>query len=379
MSQPQLPPLSAFYRQCNLAASEVGMKGIQLSDLFKSYKTMENGLPDISVENCIASTYATVNPAVVQGVLSQVKNIAAGIKDDQSGSTVNAFMTFGGNTNSADYLAGFIAGIHFLQDKAYVAYQDSTNGFNRDDLHKLREVLAKLNIPTYEIENPENDKTFKEQADYLSELLCDFISWSKNNSQEMMIYKSKHPEVNREKLLPVSNYDVASAISAISMNTLPSVPFTAFFIRQFVSSNPLELSTKLVRDVKFEELFSKEFIELNGPKIIVESEKCPIMGTYPQPLGQLIYGEMDGPDVTWMGMFVESEELKRLCKQANVSIRELKEFIINATYDKYKQELANKNPVAVLIERQKLIGTALKNHLMELDKLSGAEPRDYEI
>lgn len=371
MSQPQIPPLSAFYRQCNKAAFETEIRGVKLTDLYNSYKTVKNGLPDISIENCIASTYKHVNPAVVQSVLSTVKNMASTIKDEMNGTPVNVFMTFGGNTNSADYIAGYIAGMHFIQDRAYLHYQEGKNNVTKEDVNDLRRILAKLDIPTFKIEDPENDQVFKNKASEMSELLLDFVTWSKDNNNDMLMYKAKFPEASNKELLPVSNYDVSNAISAFAMNTLPSVPFTSFFIKQIRTSNPLELSKQLSKDVNFYELFSKEFVELNGPKIVVQSDRCPIMGTYPQPLGQLIYGEIDGPDVTWMGLFTESEELNALCKQANVSIKDVKEFILTATADKYKKALADKNPVAMLIDKQKLFNSVLKMHLEHMNKIAG--------
>jgi hypothetical protein len=177
---------------------------------------------------------------------------------------------------------------------------------------------------------------------HYSYFLSDFVAWL---STGITAFKQK------DKVR--TNMELSRFLTGLALESFPSIPHTAYYIGTIKTNDMFNLSEKLAKAVDFTQYMSDKSIELNQPKFVVQTENSPLVGIAGHPLANMIYGQIRNDNVSWFGVFQESEEFKKMCINAGLVPSDVQKYVLVNGYESHKKNLLKNDPIAKFIESQK--------------------------
>jgi hypothetical protein len=313
-------------------------------------------IPDENPLEYFDKIYANIHPIMMSEAIKQAKTLIKAeeskSKKSQNADEVDVYLTLGGENLNKSFYTGVIATLLWLPE--YLKQSVSKFGVSKIDADTCQKVLNACHLPVVHDVSEEVINGIKVQVEpssvrHYSAFLASIISWCNSGITDFTV-KGKQR----------SNMELARYLSSAALNTFPSIPFAAYHIGTVKSEAPFELAEKMGKSMKWTDYMSDENYQLNEPKFVCTVHDAPIVSIPGHPLTDTFVAEVRDGNAKWLGIFVENEEFVKLCAKEGLTTDEIKKYIIEHTLDEHRTLLAKHHPVAVFLEKQKMIKEAFK-------------------
>ena len=287
------------------------------------------------------SMYKSINPILVQEAVKDARRELQK-ENKKNGKPATVFMTLGSENMSRSLFTGAIATALWLPE--YLDGVAEQAGISKQELEIAKKVLRAAKVPeAYDAKFDEAKDQFdassscRHYAAYLGSL-CTWLSQG--------VTKIKCNGKQR------SNLEMVRFLTGLSMNSFPSIPFTAYFIGNIKTTDHMELAEKMSKIIDFKKYMSDKSIELNEPKFVVQTESAPLIGIANHPLSNMVMAVENNGKVEWFGLFADSEEFEKVCRQNGTTVKDVKRYMFSTSDAEHTRNVAKQVPIAKFIESQ---------------------------
>lgn len=288
--------------------------------------------------------YKTIHPGMVSLAVKDAKR-ALVREGKKTGKSVNVYLTLGGDGMTESLYTGAIAALLWLQE--YIDIAKTSFGCTTEEVEITKKVLHKIGLPhstdtTIDLKTGDIKPT--SSCRHYASFLGSLVQWLTSGVTAFKVYGKMK-----------SNMELSRYLSALALNSFPSIPFTAYYLGTIKTSDPMELSAKMSRVIDFTKFMTPESIELNQPKFIVQTENTPLVGISGHPLANIIYGQETNGNVEWFGLFQDSEEFSKLCVNNGVSASDVKKYMYQTSWKEHQKNITEGNKLALFIQSQNIM------------------------
>lgn len=308
-------------------------------------------IPDEEPNKFIKYMYSTVHPGMLNLAIIDAKEMLERISNNSSEGTentklYNVYFTLGTEGLQQSLYNGALGALLWLQD--YIDIAKTSFGCSDKEIEITKQVLRKINLPhiTDVIVNPKTGEiNSTSNCRHYAAFLGSFVQWLTTGTTSFKIDGPMR-----------TNYEVCKFLTSLSLNSFPSIPFTAYYVGQVRTNDQMETSEQLSKIIDFSKYMTVESISVNQPKFVIQPVNAPLISITGHPLSDMVYGNTssDG-NIEWLGLFNESEEFAKVCANSGLSIKDVKKYIYQTSYDKHKQNLSNGDKIAMFINSQGFI------------------------
>ena len=337
-------------------------------------------LSSVSTENPLTylhTMYDSVSPAMIREGLSKAKEIIKKENGGKEGKVANCFLCIGGDNINEMFMQGIIAALLWLPK--YIDDAVEMYDISRDEVEVCKKVLEKVNLPkifdAYDITTTTQDgekvtkKVTSSSLRHYASFLTAIIKWCTTTCTDIKMEQ------------PRSNLEVVRYLSAVSINSFPSIPWCSYFCGSCRTKDGTALAEKLSKSIKFDEYMSSLSLHINQPRFIVSLNNSPLVGVSGHPLSPLLVGTYspDTDTTEWMGLYAQNTEFERLCTEKGFNTRDVRDYVLGVTLEKHKRILQDSN--AKFHEMAKFIETneLLKFGLEKYHAWEKKEEENYEM
>lgn len=323
------------------------MEKLEFEDVLRAfYQNINNNKIGTDFNNMFKS----VNPALVikatENMKEQLSTFHKNIKPNFN--DLNIYFAIGNRYASDEFYIGVISTLLWLRD--YAADLAERQQINSDDVSFLDKLLDKMKIPT--------KQSINSPAYLFGSMLMSITNWCGNVSNNCKDLLSEFK----------TNYDYSSYIAKYCIGSFPAVPFTCYYLGSVSDEDPYVLMEKIKLNINYEDYMSKESIYINNPRFLVLNAFAPITDCPYSPFCENYILQKHGASNEWISMFRDSEEFNKLCLDDNIDPDDVKKYTHITTYSKHKENVENKNPIALFIEKHIMFKNIFQLTAKELEK-----------
>ena len=287
--------------------------------------------------------YSTIHPGMVSLAVKDAKR-ALVRENKKSGKSVNVYLTLGSDGMTESLYTGAVAALLWLQE--YIDIAKTTFGCSSAEVETTKKVLSKIGLP-HSTDASVDEKTGEIKASstcrHYASFLGSLVQWMTTGVTAFKVQGKMK-----------SNMELSRFLSALALNSFPSIPFTAYYLGSIKTDDPMELSAKMSRVIDFNKFMTPESIELNQPKFIVQNENTPLVGISGHPLANIVYGQETNGNVEWFGLFQESEEFNKICIKYGVSATDVKKYMYQTSWQEHQKNITEGHKIALFIQSQNI-------------------------
>lgn len=287
--------------------------------------------------------YSTIHPGMINLAVKDAKKALAR-EQKKTGQFVNVYLTLGSDGMTESLYTGCIGALLWLQE--YIDIAQTSFNCTKAEVETTKQVLRKIGLP-HVTDVGQNDKgeiiprsTCKHYASFLGS----FVQWLTTGVTSFKVDGKMK-----------SNMELCRFLSSLSLNSFPSIPFTAYYIGTIKNNDPMTLAERMSKIVDFNKFMTAESFELNQPKFIVQTENTPLVGISGHPLANIIYGQENNGNVEWFGLFQDSDEFNRICVKNGVSSKDVKKYIYQTSWNDHQKKISEGDKMALFIQSQNFI------------------------
>lgn len=313
------------------------------------------------------SMYKSINPVLVQEAVKDARRELQK-ENKKNGKPATVFLTLGAENMNRSLFTGAIAAALWLPE--YLEGVAPSAGITQQELEITKKVLRAAKVPTvFDAKYDENKDAFEESSScrHYAAYLGSICTWLTNGTTLVAC---------REKQR--SNLELVKFLTGLSLNSFPSIPYTAYFIGSIKTNDHMELAEKMSRVVDFRKYMSEKSIELNEPKFVIQNESAPLIGIANHPLSNMLMGTDNNGKVEWFGLFADSEEFEKLCRQNGTTIKDVKKYMFTTSEADHTRNVAKQVPIAKFIESQPFTQELFALRHKVFDITSGIEQDEVE-
>lgn len=301
--------------------------------------------------------YDSVNPIMLEGALNDARTLIdnENIKSSKSKKPkeeVEVYITLGGESMNQSLYTGIIATLLWLPQ--YL--KDAAKSFNIDQnsLETTLSVLDKCALPKAhdvkeEVIDGKKVSILPSNIRHYTSFLAAIVSWLNSGINMFQV----------EGIMK-TNLELARYLSAVALNSFPSVPFGCYHVGTCKTTDIMQLTENLGKSFNWLNYMTDESYAINEPKFVVTTSNAPIVGIVGHPLTETFAVKTEDGVSKWLGVFVETEEFSKLCIQHGLTVDQLKKYIISTSEAEHSKNLIKKDPIALFIENQKMTSEIFK-------------------
>ena len=313
------------------------------------------------------SMYKSINPILIQEAVKDARRELQK-ENKKNGKPATVFFTLGSENMNRSLFTGAIATALWLPE--YLDGVAPSAGITQQELEITKKVLRAAKLPVaFDAKYNENKDEFEESSScrHYAAFLGSLCSWLTNGVTTIAC---------REKQR--SNLELVKFLTGLSLNSFPSVPFTAYFIGSIKTNDHMDLAEKMSRVVDFRKYMSERSIELNEPRFVVQNESAPLIGIANHPLSNMLIGTENNGKVDWYGLFADSEEFEKMCRQNGTTVKDVKKYMFTTSEADHTRNVAKQVPIAKFIESQPFTQElfALRHKVFNI--MEGVETPEFE-
>jgi hypothetical protein len=316
----------------------------QILKLFLAKVTTEDPLPYLD------SAYASINPGMVQHIvdIGTEKFKSLNKKTDQK--KLNSYFVVGGDNYTQSFWNGCIATLLWLQD--YLDLAKDNFHIKDEEVDVCKRVLSSVGLPhVTDVTVETNDEKLKTTSNcrHYAAFLGSIAQWSTDGLSKVKTSKAH------------TNMEMVRLLSSTALNHFPSVPFAAYFLGQIHNNNPSACAEEMSKLIDFNQFMSPESIAINDPKIVIQTDGAPVVGTVGHPLTNTIIGTKSANQgIHWLGLFEATPEFEKICVSNGLTSQEVRKYLLTIDKATHLRNLQRKNRIAQFVEQQQIIKQALE-------------------
>ena len=315
--------------------------------------------------------YVNINPMMMSEALKQARILVAAeeskTKKSRNKEEVDVYLIMGGENLNKSFYTGVIATLLWLPE--YLKQSTSKFGVSKVDAEITQKVLNSCRLPAIhdvseDVINGVKVSIESSSVRHYTAFLSSIISWCNNGITDFHVNGKQR-----------TNMELSRYLSSAALNTFPSIPFAAYYIGTTHSEDPMAFAEKVGKTMKWTDYMSDENYILNEPKFVCTCRDAPIVSIPGHPLTDTFVAEIKDGQAKWLGIFVENEEFTKLCAKEGLTSNDIKKYIIEHNENEHRNLLAKHDPIAMFLEKQKMIKEAFKlkdkfscSHIEESDK-----------
>lgn len=293
--------------------------------------------------------YASINPGMMIEAIQEAKTIveAENNKKAKKGEQANVFVTLGGENLTQNFYTGVISTLIWLPNYIKEVSEKLQLSSHETDIClkmlkecKLPQIHDVYNTTVNNVNVTVNPSNTRHYAAFLSSI----ISWMNSGVTDFQVKGSMK-----------TNGELCKYLSALAVDSFPSVPFASYYIGSCKTNDIFALSEKIGKSFDWTKYMTTDCYMLNEPKFVVTTDNAPIVSIAGHPLTDTFIAEIKDGDAKWVGLFIETEEFAALCAKEGLSTTMIKKYIINNTLQQHKDNLEKKDEIALFLEKNKIV------------------------
>lgn len=343
----------------NVQNSETNFSELSFSQLLQA-KLRE--VPNEDPTKYLKYMYSTIHPGMISLAVKDAKRTLAR-ENKKSGKFVNVYLTLGGDGMYESLYTGCIGALLWLQE--YIDIARTSFNCTQAEVETTKQVLRKIGLPHVTDANldEKGEIVARSSCKHYAAFLGSFVQWLTTGVSSFKVEGKMK-----------CNMELSRFLSSLSLNSFPSIPFTAYYIGTIKNDDPMLLAERMSKIVDFNKFMTAESFELNQPKFVVQTENTPLVGISGHPLANIVYGQENNGNVEWYGLFQESEEFNRICVKNGVSCKDVKKYIYQTSWQQHQKNITEGNKMALFIQSQNFIKEVFEMRHQEY----GIEPVEDE-
>lgn len=288
------------------------------------------------------SAYKSVNPGMLEHAISEAKEKFKELNKKTDQKKLNCYLTIGGDSYNQSFWNGCIATLLWLQD--YLDIAKHSFHINNEEIQTCKNVLSRIQLPKVTDVTIEGTdiKTISNCRHYAA-FLSSVAHWCTSGISRIKTSESAH-----------TNMEMVRLLGTTALNHFPSVPFAAYFIGQIHNNDPCKCAEAMASVVDFSKYMSAESLEINDPKLIVQTDNSPVIGTVTHPLTNTIIGQNTASSFEWLGMFSTTDEFDKICISNGLTSQDVKKYILTNDETSHSRNVQHKDKIALFVESQHL-------------------------
>ena len=287
------------------------------------------------------SMYKSINPILIQEAVKDARRELQK-ENKKNGKPATVFMTLGAENMNRSLFTGAVGTALWLPE--YLDGVAEQCGITKQELEITKKVLRAAKLPeVFDAKYDEGKDEFAESSScrHYATFLGSLCTWLANGATAIQCRDKQR-----------SNLELVKFLTSLALNSFPTIPFTAYFIGQIKTTDHMELAEKMSKVVDFRKYMSDKSIELNEPRFVVQNESAPLIGIANHPLSNMVMGMENNGKVEWFGLFTDSEEFEKLCRQHGTTVKDVKKYMYTTSDAEHTRNVAKQIPIAKFIESQ---------------------------
>lgn len=310
--------------------------------------------------------YKSISPVMIREAVRVAKS-ELNKENKKNGKPVNVYLTLGSDGMTRSLFQGAIGMLLWIQD--YLTVAGEKFGVSKTEIETAKKVLRACKLPQAQ------DAKFNEQTGKLEEssscrhyasFLASYVAWLTNGTS-LVTCKTKLR----------TNFELVRFLTGLSLNSFPSIPFTAYYIGSIRTLDMMELAEHMSKIVDFNKYMTPESITLNQPQFVVQTDSAPLVGISGHPLANTVLGQENNGNVEWFGLFQDSEEFTKICQKAGLTPKDVKKYMYQTNEKEHRKNLERGDKVAQFIQQQnftkELYELRLKNYGLDNEEEENRE------
>lgn len=322
------------------------LANINMEELLNAYVSR---IPDENPLEYVEKMYSSIHPGMIIEALEEAKRVVnvENSKSKKAKEEAEVYLTLGGESLTRNFYTGVISTLLWLP--RYLSSVANNLGIDKRDLETTLNVLNKAQLPKVhdiqeEVIGGNKIEIKPSGVRHYSAFLSSIVSWLNSGVTDFKITGTMK-----------TNIELARYLSAVALESFPSVPFAAYHVGTCKTNDIYELSEKIGKSFDFNKFMSPECFAINEPKFVTTTANAPIVSIVGHPLTDTFIAEVkDANTVKWVGLFIENEEFSKLCVQNGLTPEMIKKYIIDTLPEQHTDKLEKKDPVAMFIENQNI-------------------------
>ena len=301
--------------------------------------------------------YDSINPIMIEAALINAQSIienenAKTSKSKKNKEDAEVYITLGGESMTQSMYTGIIATLLWIPQ--YLKDNAKTFGVSQHDLDIALSVFDKYAFPKAhdtkeETINGEKVLIKPSNVRHYTAFLSAIVSWLNSGVSSFTV----------EGIMK-TNLEIARYLSAIALNSFPSVPFGCYHVGKCKTTDIMQLTETLGKSFNWLDYMTDESYAINEPKFVVTTSNAPIVSIVGHPLTETFAVKTENGISKWLGVFVETEEFSKICIQHGLTVDQLKKYIISTSESQHAENIAKNDPIALFIEKQKMTSEIFK-------------------
>ena len=291
--------------------------------------------------------YSRINPVMYLDMFDQTmvclgKMPKAIIPTDK---TVHVFLEFGGDTPTEEFYNGFTAAMLYLRE--FIGKKHVDGVVSTDELQTVMDVFDRINLPS--------SGGMHKATHVYADLMVSLTEWLSQKS----LFSTEGFK---------SNYEFCKFLSKYMCEYLPGIPFASYYVGSFESKNQLKDTESFTLDIDFTKFMNDVQIKINNPRVVLRNASSPVTATSIHPLTETAICQKNGVTPEWITAYKNGDEIKRWCKEDGIDFNELNRYTLTTPKNKHMENLANKHPIAVFIDKHLACRSVYAVYAEELQK-----------